>query len=72
MYAYCLHLFSLQTDVQTAVSLTSPGNVQIVLQSETGSKSTKLAHIIKADIDAGGTYFYHYSIRKNQFYFKNA
>ncbi|XP_025091081.1 protein amnionless-like isoform X1 [Pomacea canaliculata] len=46
------NFFNNNTDVQTAVSLTSPGNVQIVLQSETGSKSTKLAHIIKADIDA--------------------
>ncbi|KAK7485022.1 hypothetical protein BaRGS_00023800 [Batillaria attramentaria] len=44
--------FDNNTDVTTAVSVTSAGNVQVVLQDDSGQYSSQLAALIKADFDA--------------------
>lgn len=48
-----LYWLSVQTEVNTAISVTSDGNVQVVLQDDSGKASSKLAALIAADLDAG-------------------
>lgn len=43
--------FDNKTDVTTAISVTSQGNLQIVLQDDSGEASAQLAALITADID---------------------